>query len=322
MRILLTCNSLLPAYGGPAFSVSRLALALAQQGAAVGIWAADQSTGSTSVLPSEAPVSRLFGREEEAFDRFGKVDVLHDNGIWLAHHHRLASLARRRRVARVISTRGMLEPWARNHKYWKKAIAWNLYQRRDLVQANYHHTTSRNEAKNLQELKLAVPVCMIPNGVEIPQLEGDAAPGVGQSERSALFLGRLYDVKGIPLLIEAWGRVRPKGWRLTVAGPDEAGRRSQLERKVAAAGLTRDISFVGPLDGRAKQQAFRSAQLFILPSLSESFGMVIGEALAYGLPVLTTTGTPWPTLVQQGCGWWVAPTIDGLTKGTRRRNLL
>jgi len=322
MRVVLTGASLMPSYGGPAFSVSRLASALAESGVSVGLWAADQSARTTPVLPAESPVRRLIGTEVEALDSFGRVDVLHDSGIWLRHNHRLAKLALERGIPRIVSTRGMLEPWAIRHKRWKKSIAWWLYQRSDLTRASCHHTTSQIEAQNLRGLRLGVPICMIPNGVDISDF--DPSLGVAKAEqegrsgrKTALFLGRLYSVKGLPSLIEAWARVRPQGWFLHIAGPDEAGCRAQLEEAVSAAGLSEIVSFLGPVDGPRKQAAFLEADLFVLPTRSESFGMAIAEALAHGLPVLTTTGAPWPMLVEHGCGWWVEPTVDGIVEGLR-----
>jgi len=321
MRVVLTCASLAPSYGGPAFSVSRLARALAALEINVGLWAADQSVGTTPVLPAETPVCRLMGTEAEALDRFGKVDVLHDNGLWWRHNHRLAMLAKERGIARMVSTRGMLEPWALKHKWWKKSVAWRLYQRRDLTRAQCHHTTSERESENLSEFGLGVPICMIPNGIDVPELDVSNSDPRSDQEHSgrktALFLGRLYAVKGLPSLIEAWARVRPQGWCLQLAGPDEAGYRAQLEKQVSAAGLTESIAFLGPVDGARKQSALLDADLFILPTHSESFGMAIAEALAHGLPVLTTTGAPWPILVEHGCGWWVEPTLDGIADGLR-----
>jgi glycosyltransferase involved in cell wall biosynthesis len=245
---------------------------------------------------------------------------LHDNGIWLPHNHRLASLAARRNLVRVVSTRGMLEPWAISHKKLKKQLAWWLYQRRDLRRASFHHTTAPAEAQNLRRLKLGVPVGVIPNGVD--EAHVDHSQRHRSETRTALFLGRLHPVKGLSLLLDAWARLRPAGWQLQIAGPDEIGYRAALEDKITAASLSGAVQFLGSLDGAAKQHAFLEADLFVLPSLSESFGMAIGEALAHGLPVLTTTGAPWPMIAQRGCGWSVAPTVDGIADGLRHATAL
>jgi len=324
VKLFLAGTSLRPAYGGPAYSVARLAVALGEAGIHVGLWAADQSAATTSLLSTGSPVQRLTGSASEALNSCGKVDVIHDNGIWLLHNHRLARLAAERGIPRVVSTRGMLEPWAMNHKRLKKRVAWALYQRADLMRARCHHTTAEAEASNVQRLNLGVPVRVVPNGVDLPKLELAAAGrnDVSSKQKTALFLGRIYPVKGLPMLIEAWARVRPNGWILRIAGPDEAGHRSEVEKAVFAAGLDRLISFVGPLDGEEKRSAFLEANLFVLPTHSESFGMVIAEALSHGLPVLTTTGAPWPMLRQHGCGWWMDPTVDGIAEGLREATSL
>jgi len=327
MKVFVAGTSLLPDYGGPAFSVCRLATALTEAGAEVGLWAPDQSAGFTPLLPAQSSVRRLTGTEAEALDRFGKTDVLHDNGIWLPHNHRLAALAERRGIPRVVSTRGMLEPWALNHKRLKKNLAWCLYQFRDLKQARCHITTSEAEAQNLQNLGLGVPIATVPNGVDVPE---ERPWGVGSGAeralrgglRTALFLGRIYPIKGLPMLIEAWARAQPDGWILRIAGPDEAGHQKQLEKAVTAAGLGQVVSFTGPLAYGMKKSAFFDAELFVLPTHSESFGIVVAEALAHGLPVLTTTGAPWSILPDSGCGWWVDATVDGITEGLRRATIL
>jgi glycosyltransferase involved in cell wall biosynthesis len=320
VKVFLAGTNLNPSYGGPAYSVSRLAAALAQSGVEVGLWAPDGSAITTSLLSHDSGVRRLGGTERAALEAFGKPDVLHDNGLWMPHNHRLCRIAANRAIPRVISTRGMLEPWAVHHKLLKKRIAWWIYQRSDLKRAALLHATSEAEVRNLSRLGLGVPVRFIPNGVDLPA-DGIGrraeATANGNRARTALFVGRIYPVKGLPMLVEAWSRVRPQGWRLQIVGPDEAGHRVVVEKAVAAAGLEHAISFSGPLDGDAKAAAFRSADLFVLPTHSESFGMAIAEALAYGVPVLTTTSAPWPVLTERGCGWRVDPTVEGMVHGLR-----
>jgi glycosyltransferase involved in cell wall biosynthesis len=323
LRVFLKGNSLMPSYGGPAFSVTRLADALADVGVDVGLWAPDQSAAATPLLRADSSVQRLTGDEVYALNSLGGVDVIHDNGMWRPHHHRIAQLAATRGIPRVVSTRGMLEPWAMSHKRWKKEVAWWLYQRHDLARARCHHATSEPEAENVRRLRLGVPVRVIPNGMDIPEILPAPAGRAGEKEgrgdpRTALFMGRIYPVKGLPMLIEAWARVRPAGWRLLIAGPDEAGHRAQVESAVLATRLGDVVSFAGPIDGPAKQSALFDADLFVLPTHSESFGMAIAEALAHGLPVLTTTAAPWPLLPERGCGWRVKATVDDIAAGLSR----
>ena len=299
-------------------------MALADAGTEVGLWASDGSADFTPLLPATSRVQRIVGTVSEALDRFGEPDILHDNGIWLLHNHQLAALAEKHSIPRVISTRGMLEPWALGHKRLKKKLAWWLYQRHDLQQACCHIATGKTEAENLQRLGLGVSIATVPNGVDVAEerlgavdLESQKTVRRGRT-RTALFLGRIYPIKGLPMLIDAWVRVRPDGWRLRIAGPDEAGHRKQVESAVSAAGLGEVVSFTGPVEPQMKKSVFLGADLFVLPTHSESFGMVVAEALAHSLPVLTTTAAPWSILRERGCGWSVDPTVDGITEGLRQ----
>lgn len=320
MKVLFTSASLLADYGGPAFSITRLATSLACAGVEVGIWAADQSAAITPLLQSVSPVRRIIGGERDALKLLRPGGILHDSGIWLSHNHQLAILAKRKGIPRVISTRGMLEPWAFVHKRFKKCFAWGLYQRADLKSAQCHHATAETEARNLERFHFGVPIITIPNGVDIPVESPSGLPW--HKPRTALFLGRICPVKGLLMLVKAWARVRPINWCLRIAGPDEAGHRKEVENAVLAAGLKETVFFMGQVSPQMKESVFFDADLFILPSHSESFGMAIAEALAHGLPVLTTTGTPWSSLREKGCGWWVEATTDGLEDGVRQATIL
>jgi glycosyltransferase involved in cell wall biosynthesis len=310
MKIFLSGTSFRSSYGGPARSVSRLAEALATTGAEVGLWSADGSVIDTPFLGAHSAVRRLGGSEKEALEVFGKPDIFHDNGIWLPHNHRLAALASARDLPRVVSTRGMLEPWAMNHKRWKKRLAWALYQRADLCAASCHHVTSPGEAATVRGHHCQVAVREIPNGVDLPDLSAGQSPR--ERERVVLFVGRIYPVKGLPMLAEAWAKVRPAGWTVKIVGPDEAGHRGEVEEILKGLKIADDFVFTGELDGPEKRDAYASASLFILPSHTENFGMAIGEALAHGLPVIATHGTPWQVIESEGCGWWCPTTAEGL----------
>lgn len=327
MKVFLAVTSLSLDYGGPAFSVPRLASALAEAGVEVGVWAPDNSAASTPNLPVDSSVQRLEGSAHKAFATFGCPDIVHDNGIWLPHNHRLAQLASKHSIPRIISLRGMLEPWSLRHKQLKKRFAWWFYQRWDLKSAQCHHATAEEEALNVERLRLGVPVCVIPNGVDLPEFSPysrhvNLEKAVLDGRKTALFLGRINPKKGLLMLVEAWARVRPPEWRLLIAGPDEAGYKGQIEKAVQAAGLSDVISFEGSVHGCAKTSIFFDSNLLVLPTHSENFGMVLVEALAHGLPVLTTTGAPWSGLPRKGCGWWVDASVDGISDGLKQATLL
>jgi glycosyltransferase involved in cell wall biosynthesis len=114
-------------------------------------------------------------------------------------------------------------------------------------------------------------------------------------------------------LIEAWAFVRRPGWRIVIAGNEEEGCRAKLEALIRGKELEADFEFVGFVDGARKQACFDAADLFVLPTYSENFGIAVAEALANELPVITTTGAPWRDLLAHRCGWWVAPGVQGIS---------
>ena len=151
---------------------------------------------------------------------------------------------------------------------------------------------------------------------------GKAQSTAVDPRRTALFLSRIHPVKGLLELVDAWGQVRPAGWRMVITGPDEGGHRAVVDARVLAQGLAADFAFIGAVDGAKKTALYRSADLFILPSFSENFGVVVAEALTHGLPVLTTQGTPWQDLPAHGCGWWVPADARSLADALRQATSL
>ena len=328
--LIHTVASLRPDHGGPSRSVALLCGGLARQGFDVQLITDARRPGEPPPAPAppdvllrQAPAhgwlagARPFARLLN--EALVPTSILHDHGLWLPTNHAAARAASTLERCRVVSPRGMLSEWSLGHRRWKKKAAWRLYQRTDLATATALHATSAGEAEEIRRAGLCQPIAIIPNGVELPpRCERTTVP---RSPRRALFLSRLHPKKGPDVLLEAWAAVRPPGWELVIAGPDETGIGARLERRAAELALTDSVSFRGPVDDEEKWALYSTAELFVLPTRSENFGLVIAEALASGLPVITTKAAPWPTLVSHDCGWWIdvgiPPLIEALTAATR-----
>lgn len=235
----------------------------------------------------------------------GSPVLVHDNGIWLATNHCATVAAQKMKVPLIISPRGMLSGWAMQHKGRLKNLAWRFYQHEDIKRAKIIHATSNEEAGEIRQLGFRQPIAVIPNGVDLP-------PWVERNPqkdriRTVLFMSRISPEKGLQLLADAWAGLKNlDGWRILVAGFDQNGHLGQLREQVRKLGIERSFEFRGPADDVEKWKLLRQSDAFILPSHTENFGIVAGEALAAGLPVITTWGTPWSELASRRCGWWVA----------------
>ncbi len=238
--------------------------------------------------------------------------LLHDHGIWSPANHYAAITARKLNVPFLVHPRGLLEPWALEYRGWKKRLALRLYQRRDLESAALLFATAEQEAESIRRLGLRQPVAVIPNGIQTDLEETDKPSRMSRHVRNALFLSRIHSKKGLINLIQAWGRLRPMNWRLCIAGPDEGGHWAEVLAEARKAGIEQSIEYLGEVVGAEKARAYRNADLFVLPTFSENFGVVVAEALSYGLPVITTKGAPWGDLVRHSCGWWIDIGVEPL----------
>ncbi len=323
-----------PSAGGPSRSIVGVADALAEcaghrivllYGTRAGASEVPSQSESVKRIPASAS-SRVLGalglevrqglRELLASEA---PRVLHCHGLWSPACHWACRTGVLRDIPVVTHPRGMLEPWALEYRSWKKRLAMMLYQRRDLESVAVFIATAEQEAESIRRVGLRQPIAVIPNGVDIPLLEGlTSHTQYGERrERIALFMSRLHPIKNLKGLLAAWSSLGLDGWRLVVAGPDEVGHRAELEREVRALRLGSCVEFVGEVEGKDKERLFRSAHLFVLPSFSENFGIVVAEAMSYGLPVIATHGTPWAELARRDCGWWVPPTPDGIANALR-----
>jgi glycosyltransferase involved in cell wall biosynthesis len=258
--------------------------------------------GSKSALLMKLGIPAL--RAISLIQSKGDISLIHVHGLWLPMNHWAAKTALKQRVPLVIHPRGMLEAWSLNYHKYRKSMA--TYQRKDLAGATCFVATSEMEYESIRRVGFTQPIAVIPNGVVLP-LSMNLCPVQSKtpSSRTALFLSRIHPKKGLLDLLNAWRGLNPEGWRLVIAGPDDGGYRGAIEAKIIELELTDTVICVGEVQGAQKEQLFLEAELFVLPTFSENFGIVIAEALSYGLPVITTEGAPWSELVDNRCGWWV-----------------
>lgn len=224
------------------------------------------------------------------------VDIIHQHGLWL--YPSIATSRWRRRCQRpvVISTQGMLEPWALSNSKAKKFVAGLLFERNNLSQASCLHC-SQAEVEGLRRFGLKNPIAVLPNGTDLPDLSlAQTRPSwlPDDGRRTLLFLGRVHPKKGIRETLEAWALLRAcspeiaQQWRLVIAGWDDGGHKEPLVSQARNLGIADDVLFAGPVFGEEKEALLSHADAFILASYSEGLPMAVLEAWSHALPVFMT----------------------------------
>jgi len=322
--------------GGPAVTVSRLVEALAVQGCEVSIVTLDYPwEGPPPTVRQGRVIAVRRGRWTRGFGGWcpelrrrlsefaaQELHVIHNHGLWLFPNLYARQSALERMVPLVISPRGMLEDWSLRRSRAKKWLVWHLMEKRNLLSAAAFHATSAMEAESIRRVGFTQPIAVIPNGVEVPD---EPVPGRELLERRfpqlcqkkwLLFMSRLHPKKGLRELASAWGQLTPHfpDWQLLIAGPDEGGFRTEVQTALAASGGHRSTVFTGGLQGEDKSAALANSALFVLPTHSENFGVVVAEALAHGCPAIVTKHAPWPELISERCGWWIDWGDDALSR--------
>lgn len=229
-----------------------------------------------------------------------KPDIVHVHALWDPIVHCAIRNCHKMGIPIIHSPHGMLTPWALNNKRLKKQVAWRLYQCDDLKRITAFHVTCEEEKSDLIRLGFKQPIEVIPLGIDLPNID------ITKKKRSQtiLFMSRIHPKKGLIDLVEAWDKIRKEGWRIAVCGPDDDGHLQVVKNRIKELKLEPFFNFIGSVSGEQKDQLMRECDLFVLPTYSENFGIVILEALSYGIPVITTVGSPWEGLRKYNAGWW------------------
>jgi glycosyltransferase involved in cell wall biosynthesis len=330
LRVLHVVPSYWPAtaYGGPVESVHGLCLALARTGAEVEVLTTDADGGRRLGLPDGREIRPAPGLRIRYTRRWGwdsvapgllarlpgamaRADVVHLTAIYSFPTLPTLALARLLGKPLVWSPRGSLQRWEGTSRRSLKA-SWHGACRVMMPPRALLHLTAEPEAEASRASFPGVATVVIPNGIDLPR-EAPRRPRGGTIH--LVFLGRLHPIKGLENLIDACGRCSNRGWddwRLSIAGSGEADYEVSLRDRVRDAGIAPRVSFLGAVHGERKAELLESADVVVVPSHSENFSMVVVEALAHGVPVLASEGTPWSELVERRCGWWVENRPDVL----------
>ena len=245
-------------------------------------------------------------------------DIIHQHGIWMPISMYNQKIRRNSNLKSIVQPHGYLEPFRLNISKFKKKIAFNLFEKSNLEGATVLVACAQDEAENLKRIFPNKDIAIIHNGIsDVFFNEPSLKYKVKKKKKRMLFLSQIIPIKGLERLFEVFfdiGVDRFNEWEFLIAGYDNKYTKN-LKKLVDSLNLNILVSFVGPKLSKDKIEIFDNTDVFILPTYNENYGIVVAEALARGIPVITTKGTPWEELNAKNCGFWVDNTNEGLKAG-------
>ncbi|MCS3678759.1 poly(glycerol-phosphate) alpha-glucosyltransferase [Salinibacter ruber] len=251
------------------------------------------------------------------------ADLVHLHALWM--YTSVATLRWSRRTGRphVVTINGMLDDWALQNARWKKRIAGVLYEDTNLQAAACLHVNTDAERQAVRRYGVGGPVCIIPNGVTLPDSTARESPpwaGVIPSDSNVLlYLGRIHPKKGLQELIDGWKEWKQAqvddAWHIAVVGWEDGDHEKNLRERVRTAGVEDSVHFLGPMFEEEKASAFTHADAFVLPSHSEGFPMAVLEAWSYALPVLKTPACNIPAGFEADAAVQIDPRPRSIAEG-------
>jgi glycosyltransferase involved in cell wall biosynthesis len=344
MKILHVIPAVAPRYGGPSQAVIEMCLALQQASLTVELCTTDADGDGRLAVELDKPSryrgvpTHFFRRDRsEAFkfsrslarwldQNVARYDLVHIHAVFSHATYAAARACQRRQIPYIVRPLGTLEPWSMQQKRPRKMLAWYLFFRHLLHgAAAVHYTTEQERELTEQSLNLSKGI-IIPNGVTeallavTPNGKFRKQYGIPAEATAVLCLSRLHPKKGIDLLLETFVHLQTKGqlapWHLVLAGDGEPGYVDQLRDIVRGTAAEAFVHWTGWLEGESKFAALAEANLFVLNSFQENFGIGALEAMACGTPVLLSRQVGLAAdVAKHGAGWIVDLQQDGLRSG-------
>ncbi|MHB8636591.1 MAG: glycosyltransferase [Fimbriimonadaceae bacterium] len=324
--------------GGPIEGIKQLAPALESAGATVSLVCGDEPDASWVAdfpfkIHAVGPAYGKYGYAPDLVDwllrHAANYDRIIIDGVWQYHGFAAHSVLRKLGLGYFTFTHGMLDPWFQRRyplKHLKKLAYWRLAEYPVLRDANAVLFHCEEEARLARESFR--PNEWHPRIVSCGTAGSTANPGPERhaflarfeqlaTTRNILFLGRITPKKGVDMLIRAFADIchRDANLRLVLAGPIDTAFRNQLARLAADSRLGGRVVWTGMLQGAEKWGAFRAAEVFILPSHQENFGLSVAEALSCGVPVLISDKVNiWREIVADCAGLAESDTLEGTVR--------
>lgn len=319
MKICIFTATIDKSGGGPSRSVPILVKGLAEIGCDVTLVTVNSENMNTHILDGSSAKlvtlsSKYSSNDLEKVLIENRFDLVHAQGIWVPIYHKMATILSKYNVPYIMTPRGALEPFCLKRRAFKKKLALFLYQKRDLQKSEAILTTALMEANHLRDLGLNPPIAIIPNGIDVSEYPCRAKKCIQSVKKQIVFISRISPKKGIEFLIDAWEILHSKypDWNVVIAGNGDEAYITKLKCSIANKKLQSSIDIIPPVFGKDKYTLYSESALFVLPTYSENFGMVIAESLSCGIPVITTNGTPWQELNEKEIGWCIDLSLENL----------
>ena len=321
MKVLHVIPTLSSHYGGPVNAVLGMAEAQAKAGLDVRLISTDDKYEINGSNPGfEIKVYPCRARSWHWSPQLGDAlssevrwaDVVNIHTLWSYPTFASSRACRSADVPYVLRPAGMLDEWSLSQKRLKKRLYANLIEAGTINGAAAMWFTSEEERASARSFSYQSPDFVIPLGValqdyvELPESGSfRSRHNIAQHQRMVLFLGRLAPGKQPDLVLKAFAEVS-SGFEdavLVMAGPDERGSLVKLQTLAAELGIREQVIFTGSLTREEVVAANHDADVFILPSLHESFGVAVIEAMAAGSPVIVSSKVAlasWVTKAEAG----------------------
>jgi glycosyltransferase involved in cell wall biosynthesis len=326
MKILRVISSVDPAAGGPINGLVNSSRELTKKGHEVDVISLDDPLAQwvkdfEFPLKSFKSIFGVYSYSSEFYqwlkENVNNYDVVVIHGLWQFHSYAAAKACKKTKKPFVTFTHGMLDPWFNETsklKTIKKKIYWQLFERHVINESNSVLFTSEEEKTLAKKSfspyspieKVVAYGSLLPNiDLKLAGKEFLAEYVELKNKKIALYLSRIHEKKGIDLLIDALGKIKhlPEDFVLAIAGPDSNGLQAKLTKQIVSLGLTQRVVWLGMLSGHVKWGAYHTADIFVLPSHQENFGIVVAEALSTATPVLITNKVNiWREINEAGAG--------------------